>query len=1233
MKPRYIGAICSFTIMIAMAILLPANLHAQDARGTIRGRVTDQNQAAIPGAVVKITNVAQGTSVTSQTNEEGLYQALYLIPGKYQITVEAAGFKKVIREDVTVQVNDTLEINMPLEVGGSQETVTITSDGAPLETGTASLGQVVDARRVAELPLPHGDPFFLVGLAAGTSFGRDPRLDRPFEPTHIVGYSVDGTRPNRSDVTIDGAPSTSVANANEVTASYVPPTDIIQEVKVQTATFDAQFGNTEGGVTNISIKSGQNDLHGTAYWVKMPVKLTANDWYANRNRTARPEVPYDRPGFTVTGPVYIPWIYDGRNRTFFSWGYEYIKDKRTRNNGVRTVPTAAMKQGDFSALLALGSQYQIYNPYTRRVNPANPSTFIQDPFPGNIIPAGLINPVSRQLLQYFPNPLNAPSAADGTNNYLQPDLVETAVYDTNTIRIDHIFNENHRMFGRASWYDRNSDYNNYFQNLSTGQEFQFISRQFVLDDVYTFNPTTVLNLRYGYNRFIRVDGQNSAGDGFDLTSVGFPGSYQALVPKDKLHFPAIDIAGYQGTRVNDEFRPNDIHSFSGIINKALNLHSLKFGVEFRAYRENSFNNINDVVGRFNFDGNWTKGPLNTSSTSPSARGQSFADFLLGFPSPTNSYIARLADYAEQSTTWGFFVQDDWKVTSKLTLNLGLRYEFEGAMTERHNRSVRSFDPTYVQPIEAAARAKYTTAPVAGLSPDQFFVRGGLTFAGVNGEPTGLYNTPKGNFMPRVGFAYQLNPKTVLRGGYGIFYGFLGQRRGDVNQTGFSQNTNFQPSLASGPTVSLSNPLGAVTGIQEPVGSALGYQTNLGNAVTFFNSNPKQTRQQRWTIGIQRELPWGFVAEASYVGNHGSDIEISQNFNVTPQRYLSRSPIRDAAVETFLGATVANPFNGLPGVPSNATNGAATIGAERLLRPFPVFDSVNGTRYDGKSWYHSGQFTLEKRFSKGYTLNLAYTWSKFLEATEVLNQDDPAPTKMLSPNDVPHTFRASFIYELPFGKGKALGDTNNPILSRVLSGWQITGIYQYSSGALLNFSTNFAYFGDLRNIFIPGDERNMFGDPANPNMGYINKQGFVALRNGTTVVTVGGQPVWVDFNDPCKTSGLNNAACLAKPIAPTGFLRDSSFTPTGRNIRTMPLRFGDFRTDAGSNIDLSLFKNTRITEKTTIQFRVDLINALNHPWLVNGTVQLNPTAADFGNVTAGNQANYARRVQLMLKFIF
>ncbi len=388
---------------------------------------------------------------------------------------------------------DRVQLEVDLEVGGAVEEVTVTAATALLETTTSSLGNVVDSRRVSELPTPHGDPYALIGLAGGVSATGDPRLDRPFEPTHIVGYAMDGTRGNRSDLTIDGVPSTATANAGEVIASYVPPPDIVQEFKVQTATFDAAFGNTEGGVTNLSIKAGTNAFHGTAYYNKTPSKLFANDYFANANHIPLADFTYNRYGGTAGGPVLLPG-YDGRRKTFFMYGFEGIHEARPRNNGTPTVPTEKMRNGDFSDLLALGPQYQIYNPFTRRS--IGNGRFQQDPFPGNIIPQSLINPVARAALEYIAHPLTAGNT-DGTSNFQNPSLPETIKYATNTIRIDHNVSDRQRLYGRYSWYDRNSNYNNYFNNLATGEWFQFISRQAAFDHVLVFNNTTVLNLRYG----------------------------------------------------------------------------------------------------------------------------------------------------------------------------------------------------------------------------------------------------------------------------------------------------------------------------------------------------------------------------------------------------------------------------------------------------------------------------------------------------------------------------------------------------------------------------------------------------------------------------------------------------------------------------------------------------------------------------------------------------------------
>jgi hypothetical protein len=542
MKPRNYKAVCKFAFLVSMlvALFLPTSLYAQESRGKITGQVMDSNKSVVPGATVTITSISMGTTVTVTTNDEGLFQAPYLIPGLYKVTVEAQGFKKYARENIELRVNDTIELDIALEVGGLEQTVMVTSETPILDTTSGSLGQVVDSRRIAELPTPHGDPYALIGLAGGVSFTRSLRLDRPFEPTHIVGYTVDGTRANRSDLTIDGASSTATANAGEVISSFVPPQDAVQEFKVQTATFDASLGNTEGGVTNLSIKSGTNRLDGTLSYTYMTPGLFANDFFGNLNRTPRASFYYHRAGGTVGGPVYIPKIYDGRNKTFFFYAYEGITEARPRNNGTPTVPTERMRNGDFSELLAIGPQYQIYNPFTAT---SSGGVVTRQPFAGNIIPQNLINPVARAFVdKYLPKPRTT-GGADGTGNYARPELVERAKYNSHTIRADHIVSDKQRIFGRISWYFRNSDYNNYFDNLSTGQEFQFISRQAVLDDVYTFNPTTVLNVRYGYNRFIRVDQGNSESLGFDLTTLGFPAYYNNLVSADIRRFPRFDISG------------------------------------------------------------------------------------------------------------------------------------------------------------------------------------------------------------------------------------------------------------------------------------------------------------------------------------------------------------------------------------------------------------------------------------------------------------------------------------------------------------------------------------------------------------------------------------------------------------------------------------------------------------------------------------------------------------------
>lgn len=1169
------------SVMAVFAILLCVPGWSQETRGTITGRITDPSGAVIPGATVVVTNTAMGTKTSLTTNENGIYVASYLLPGIYEVEAGSQGFKKILRSNIELRVADRLEVNVELQIGASDQSVTVTAETPLLNSETASVGTVVDSRRVADLPLSYGNPFELIGSAAGVAFTGDARLDRPFEPTHIVGYAMAGSRGNLSDVTLDGAPTTATANGNQVIASYVPPTDLVQEFKVQTATFDASFGQTQGGVTNISMKAGSNVFHGTAGYTFQRPSFWANDFFNNQQGRARPDFLFNRWGGSFGGPVYIPKVYHGKNKTFFMWGYEGIHDSRPRHDdSTYTVPTTAEKAGDFSALLKAGASYQIYNPFTRRATTGG--RYQEDPFPGNIIPASLFSPVGKAVLNYFPTPLSD-GAADGTKNMVDSSVTEKAKYYNHSWRVDHSIGDRDRFFVRASIYRRDSGYNNYFNNLTTGVLFQFLSRSAVVDNVYTISPTTVLDTRYSYNRFIRFQDSNPESAGFDLTKLGFPSSYNSAIPNDLKRFPQFNMTGYIPTAsAAGENRPVMNHTGNATLTKVAGSHSIRTGLEFRAYQENDSFFGFQQTGTFNFDSTWTRGPLDNSAVSPGSIGQSVAALLLGLPS-SSSNVARSASYAEQSNSWGVFVQDDWKVSPRLTLNLGVRYEFEQPLHERYNRSVLGFNPTYVQPFAAQAASNFA-ANDAALVPQISSLKalGGLTFAGINGNPSSLYNTPKTQVMPRFGLAYQINNNTVLRTGFGMFYGFLGERRSDVIQSGFSQNTNVVPTTDNINFVgTLSNPF--PNGITEPVGAAAGYQTFLGQNIQFFNQNPVTPRVMRWEVGLQHVFKGNLLLDASYTGNKTIHIELNPtgnpniiNINALPDQYLCTSPFRDNACNNNLTGTVPNPFYGL--VPGNTqgiyTN--TTIARSSLLLPYPEFGTISTTRPQGYSWYHSMVVSLEKRFSKGYSLAANYTYSKFMQADELLNAGDPFPTRVISDQDVPHRFSISGVWELPFGKGKAVFHDSGPVVSRIVGGWQISGVYVYQVGFPLGWG-NVLYVGDPNNIVLPADQRTVDH--------WFNTAGF----------------------DTVSPDQLVN------------------------NLRTFPLRFSQIRGRNTNNVDLALIKNTRISEGHEIQFRAEGLNAFNHPGFPAPV--LTPTSVTFGQIVASNQAGYPRRLQLSLKYLF
>ena len=1190
------------SLFVAILTAFGVTAFAQETRGTIRGTVSDANGQPVLNATVIVTDTARGTKTNLNTNSEGFYQALFLLPSTYQVTVEAAGFKKAIRDNVVLRIADAIKADIVLEVGGAEETVTVTGALPALNTENASLGQVVDQQRLAELPLANGDPYKLIGTAAGVAYMGDERLDRPYEPTHIVGYAVNGVRSNRMDLTVDGIASTATANENEVTASYVPPSDVVQEFKVQTATFDAQFGNTEGSVTSIVIKSGTNNFHGSTYLFLQPSEIGANDAFGKARGQERVKSKSDRYGGYVSGPIHFPWLYNGKDKSFFLFGLEFINDARPRFGiaGSSWVPTAKLASGDFSDYMCpvgvTTNCTNIYDPVT-----ATGSSNVRTQFAGNIIPDARINPVAKALLTYMGTPKN-PGLAGNIND---SNLLEVTDYYNWTFRVDQQLTSKNRMFVRGSWYTREGLYNRYTDSAYAGQNFSFLSRGGVIDDVHTFDSTTFLNVKYGYNRFIRWQQSQDDAVGFDLTNLWGQqqgSTYNSLIPEAIRRFPRFTFPSGQtvsGNNNTNEIRPNDTHNAVAILNKTWGTHSVKFGGELRIYRENQNQQNTNQTGEFIFNNTYTR-RSSSSSTNDGPQDylglQSFAAFLLGYPA--TQQVFRATDYSEYSKTWGFFVQDDFRIGSRLTINAGLRYEKEIALAERQDKSVSGFDFDYVQPSQAAFRAAMTTinsgaSPIRDLNgnildPNSIELKGGLLFSGKDTET--LYDTPNNTFLPRFGAAYRLFDKTVIRGGVGLFAGFLGQRRSDVLQPGYTRTTTLATTVnANNRPIPYSIDLfPSLINILEPVGNADGPQTGLGGAIAFFNRDAKPSKQLRWQFGVQHEFGGGLFVEAVYVGNYGYDIEHVRNINALPSKYLVAGGIVNGAEDpavvarsNALTATVTNPFRNL--YPGGSLNGS-TITLETLLRPFPQFGLNNVlTRVnDGKSWYHSGQFGVMKRFKGGSNLRADYTWSKWIQAVEYLNAGDDLPTKMIADQDVPHRLSASGTWKIPVGRGQRW-EIDNRIIDGFVGGWQFQGVYQVQTGIPLSFGS-FSFTGNAN------------GNTSNP------------------IYYVGGD---IPIDNPTVSRWFNTAAFSTVP-------------PSRGHLRTLPFRFSNVRGDIRNNVDFSLMKYVSLTEGMRFQIRLEALNAFNRVYRPAPGTNIGTT---FGVINPANQANYPRRFQLGFKFLF
>ena len=1144
--------------LFALGILLAPPGFGQTARGVITGVIADATGGVVPSAMVRALNVANNVATGAQSNSQGNYSLELLQPGEYRITASKEGFKTVERS-VTVRADDRIGLDITLEVGAVSERVIVEATTPQLETENSSLGTVIDNRRLQDLPLIQGNPFMLELLTPGVVFNGNVAFTRPFDGAAATA-SVNGSSTYTIAFQLDG-----VADNWGRSPAYTPSVEFIQEYKVQTASYDASEGHSSSAWVDIALKSGTNQFHGAGYDYLQNPALNSNLFFNNKAGQPKPDYMFNRGGGDVGGPI-------RKNHTFFFFGYERIRHNLP-SPAVYTVPTDAQKKGDFSSLLAIGPQYQIYDPAS--TTPAANGRYTRTPFSGNLIPSNRISPIAQKVMGFFPA-ANQAGSVDGGSNFNFGTGIEPDHYYSISARADHSISERQRLFGRVVVSKRqDGPYRNWAPGAS-GTNLFYKNRGGVLDYVNSLNPTTVLNVRYGYTRFTSQHILSTAG--FDMTSLGLPASLAAQMNPAGYVFPRFSPSNYSGL---DSETPDgnfaDIHSFYGSVSHTMGTHLLKAGVDFREYIVNAYS-LGASAGSYSFGSSYTGGPFDNSPSSP--RGQDLASLLLGIP--TSGYVDVNDSSSSRTRYTGVFVQDDWKVTRKLTVNLGLRWEYEGPIVERYNRTVRGFDFNTASPIEAQAKANYAASPSPLLPASQFQAKGGLLYAGVGGVPTGLYGALNHEFAPRLGLAYAVDTKTVIRAGYGIFFDQVGITTQSPIQTGFSQQTALVTSLDNGLTFhsTLANPFPEP--LQKASGSSLGLATFLGKSVSFVNPTPTAPYTQRWSVGLQRQLVSNVVLEVSYVGSRATHLLspgwsatstslTGREFDAVPNQYLSPLVVRDQATINRLTANTPNPF--YPLLPGSSLSGT-TVGASQLLRPYPQFTGVTTVSSDGYSWYHALEAQLQRRLAKGFTATGAFTWSKNMEALQFLNSADAVPSRAISPNDRTLRIVLNGVYELPFGKGKPFCAGFTGFAGKMVGGWQINSIYERQSGDPLGFG-NYVFIGDPTTIAYGRDQRS-------PDH-------------------------WFNI------SGFDRA--VADQLA--------------NNVRYTSLRYSGVRGDGISYLSFSLVKKTNLTERISTDIRAEAFNALNHT--VFSDPDLSPTSSTFGKVTSSAQLPRTIQFGVVVRF--
>ncbi|HEX4156386.1 MAG TPA: carboxypeptidase regulatory-like domain-containing protein [Acidobacteriaceae bacterium] len=1212
--------------------------HGQEFRGTISGAVTDPSGAVIPGAQVVVKEVHTGTVNRTKSDSAGQYVEPFLLPGDYTVTVTAQGFQTTTHSGITLESQEHPIINIALKVGNTNETVEVTGAAPLLDQANASVGQVISTQSVADLPLNGRTPTTLTELSVGVITTAAPQLVHPFDNNAGNSWSIAGTPNQVSEVLLDGSPDLTLLGA----LAYAPTEDTVQEVSVRPFDTDASFGHTIGGVINQVTKSGTNRLHGTVYEFSQVSDLDANTYFDDRTVpvTKLPVTHYNQYGLTVGGPVRVPKVFNGKDKLFFFFAFEGLKDSQPVTT-LTTVPTTAEEGGDFSQTLAAGCPAGFANDPTTAAAICNPSGSNTSPYAdpnqlynpftattsgSNVSRTAILNnqlasvghpydQVALAYLKLFPGANNTAGAtATGQDNYIS-NAPSADTYNNEFGRLDYNLSSRDHVFFDFRHNNRTQTKNDYFGNGITGTTLLRENFGSTLDNVFTLNSTTIFDTRLNWTLFNEVHG--TPAQKYTPTSLGYPSYMASNSLLEQLPYINFGTGGSCGSMTSYQclgdtgsaLDPTTSYQFFMDMVKVLGRHTLKIGFDGRQYRL-SVQNYGASSGTFTFNSSWINS--GTSGGNSNVFGGDLAAFLFGLPSSGSYMIAERSDYHQYYT--GTFVQDDWRVNDRLTLNLGLRFDIDTPFREKMGRTVNGFNPGATNSASAAAAGAFTAQTVSSngvtATVSSINTLGGLTFPSAHNGA--VYQTESGFLSPRIGFSFSATAKTVVRGGFGIFVqpetlsnlAATGTYSSSAisNSEGFSQATTYLSTTDNyqTPANTLSNPF--PSGFVPPAGSSAGASTYLGQSISFLAPAEHDPYAERWDLGMQHSLTNSTMLEVLYVGNHSLHLPISaQNLNAVKLQYLTTNPYRDQGLAAAYGKSVPNPYAGL--LPNGGSANSAKVSFGNLIVPYPQYGTSAVTEQNqtiGQSYFNSAIIHIEQRAKHGLTLTANYSFSKLIEADTFLNDQDTMPERRISPFDHTHHFTTGATYDLPFGRGKMFSFGGSRLWDEVLGGFVINGVYQFQTGAPIEFSADIPLQAGATLRQISNQPRN-----ASPT-----SSGHPAL---STNLFVTGNSTSCPTSGPCDGSVFIN-----------GQYSD--------HYRTLPQTMSWVRSDGYNNLDASILKDFHFTEGSYLQLRFETFNTLNHPVFAAPNIS-SATASNFGYITSVISNSLPRQVQLGARIVF